>query len=87
MIKKITKIFKASSTLKKVMELLKVRGAKSVEVCTLFDKKEGRTVSNITPKYIGFDIPNKFVVGFGLDYNEVYRNLPYVGILKKEVYM
>ena len=73
-------------TIKRVMELLGCRGATSVEVVTLFDKKEGRTVSNIAPKYIGFDVPKKFVVGFGLDYNEVYRNLPYVGVLKRTVY-
>ena len=73
-------------TIKRVMELLGCRGASSVEVVTLFDKKEGRTVSNITPKYIGFDVPKKFVVGFGLDYNELYRNLPYVGVLKRSVY-
>ena len=73
-------------TIKRVMELLGCRGATSVEVVTLFDKKEGRTVSNIEPKYIGFDVPKKFVVGFGLDYNELYRNLPYVGVLKRTVY-
>ena len=73
-------------TIKRVVELLGCRGASSVEVVTLFDKKEGRTVKNITPKYIGFDVPKKFVVGFGLDYNEVYRNLPYVGVLKRSVY-
>jgi hypoxanthine-guanine phosphoribosyltransferase len=53
---------------------------------TLVDKPEGRTVNDVQPKYIGFNIPNKFVVGFGLDYNELYRNLPYIGVLKKEVY-
>lgn len=73
-------------TIKRVMELLSCRGANSVEVVTLFDKKEGRTVKEITPKYIGFDVPKKFVVGFGLDYNEIYRNLPYVGVLRRSVY-
>ena len=73
-------------TLKRVEELLGCRGARSVEIVTLFDKKEGRTVKNINPKYIGFDVPKKFVVGFGLDYNELYRNLPYVGVLKRSVY-
>ena len=72
-------------TLTAVCDMLKNRGALSVEVCTLLDKKEGRIV-DFTPKYIGFDIPNKFVVGYGLDYNELYRNLPFVGVLKKEVY-
>ena len=73
-------------TIKRVMELLSCRGANSVEVVTLFDKKEGRTVKEINPKYIGFDVPKKFVVGFGLDYNEIYRNLPYVGVLRRSVY-
>lgn len=79
-------IVDTGSTIKKVMELLSCRGATSVEVVTLFDKKEGRTEKNIEPKYIGFDVPKKFVVGFGLDYNELYRNLPYVGVLKRSVY-
>ena len=62
-------------------------GAASVKICTLLDKPEGRAEGfSITADYIGFTIPNAFVVGFGLDYNEQYRNLPYVGILKPEVY-
>lgn len=73
-------------TLQKVTQLLAHRGANSIEIATLLDKKEGRTVFGINPKYVGFDIPNKFVVGFGLDYNEIYRNLPYIGVLKHTVY-
>jgi len=72
-------------TLKKVIELLKHRGAASVEVVTLLDKPGGRVVE-MKPKYVGFTIPKAFVVGYGLDYNEFYRNLPYVGVLKEEVY-
>ncbi len=72
-------------TINVVKNLLKYRGALSVEVVTLLDKPEGRT-EEFTPKYIGSPIPKEFVVGFGLDYEEVYRNLPYVGILKQEVY-
>jgi len=72
-------------TINVVKDLLKYRGAASVEVVTLLDKPSGRTES-FTPKYIGTTIPKEFVVGFGLDYEEVYRNLPYVGILKQEVY-
>jgi len=72
-------------TLTKVIELLKYRGAKSVEVVTLLNKEEGRLV-RMVPKYIGKEIPNRFVVGYGLDFNEEYRNLPYVGILKPEIY-
>jgi len=67
-------------TLKEVTNLLKERGAASIEICTLLDKPEGRTVNGVNPKYIGKSIPNKFVVGFGLDYNEIYRNLDYVGV-------
>ena len=70
----------------KVIALLKHRGAASVEVVTMLDKPEGRVVE-MEPKYIGFTIPKAFVVGYGLDYDEYYRNLPYVGILKEEVYM
>ena len=66
-------------------ELLADRGARSIKVATLLDKKGGRKVE-IDADYIGFDVRNEFVVGYGLDYKEMYRNLPYVGILKKEVY-
>lgn len=72
-------------TIKVVMDLLKYRGAKSVSVVTLLDKPEGRIVV-LEPEYIGVTVPKEFVVGYGLDYEEKYRNLPYVGILKKEVY-
>ena len=59
----------------------------SLKICTLLDKPE-RRVEGITlkPEYVGFTIPNEFVVGYGLDYNEHYRNLPYVGVLKPEAY-
>ena len=72
-------------TIKVIMDLLKYRGAKSVSVVTLLDKPAGRLVV-LDPEYIGVTIPKEFVVGYGLDYEEKYRNLPYVGILKKEVY-
>ena len=73
-------------TLEKVIEMLENRGAASVEMVTLLDKPEAR-VATITAKYIGFTIPKLFVVGYGLDYNEKYRNLPYIGILKESVYL
>lgn len=73
-------------TLHEVREILQQRGAKSIEVVTLIDKPEGRKINTVVPKYIGYNIPKKFVVGFGLDYNELYRNLPYIGILKESVY-
>lgn len=72
-------------TLKVVMDLLNYRGAASVEIVTLLDKPEGRVVE-LVPKYVGTTIPKEFVVGYGLDYDEKYRNLPYVGVLKPEVY-
>lgn len=59
----------------------------SLKICTLLDKPERRKPGiTLVPDYVGFTIPNAFVVGYGLDYNEYYRNLPYVGILKPEVY-
>jgi hypoxanthine phosphoribosyltransferase len=78
-------IVDTGKTLDVISKLLIHRGARSVEVVTLLDKPAGRIVE-FTPKYIGTTIPKEFVVGFGLDYNELYRNLPYVGVLKPEVY-
>ncbi|MFC4651661.1 hypoxanthine phosphoribosyltransferase [Lactococcus nasutitermitis] len=77
-------IIDTGRTLKYLKELLEHRGAR-VKIVTLLDKPEGRVVE-IEPDYTGFTIPNEFVVGFGLDYDEHYRNLPYVGVLKEEVY-
>ena len=63
------------------------RGAKSLKICTLLDKPERRKPgADIRVDYSGFQIPNEFVVGYGLDYNERYRNLPMVGVLKPEIY-
>ena len=73
-------------TLSEVIKLLKSRNALTVHTVTLVDKPEGRKVSGFEPQYVGYNIPNRFVVGFGLDYNELYRNLPYIGVLKKSVY-
>lgn len=73
-------------TLSEVIKMFQERNIASYEVVTLIDKPEGRTIAGVNPKYIGFNIPNKFVIGFGLDYNEIYRNLPYVGVLKRSVY-
>jgi len=68
-------------TLNYLMENLRTRSPRSLEICTFLNKPECRKVE-VPVKYSGFDIPNEFVVGFGLDYNEKYRNLPYVGVLK-----
>lgn len=78
-------ILDTGKTLTTVKAMLEERGACSVEIVTMLDKKEGRTFP-IEAKYSGFEIPNAFVIGFGLDFNEKYRNLPYVGILKEECY-
>lgn len=78
-------IIDTGRTLKELRELFALRQAASIKIATLLDKPEGRVVE-IEPDYTCFTIPNEFVVGFGLDYNENYRNLPYVGVLKEEVY-
>ena len=78
-------IIDSGRTLSHLVSYLKERGAASVKTCTMLDKPERRTV-DFNPDYIGMEIPDKFVVGFGLDYNEKYRNLPYVGVLKPEIY-
>ena len=70
-------------TLTSLTETLRAHRPKSLEVCTLLDKTMCRKTP-FTPKYVGFPIPNEFVVGFGLDYDEKYRQLPYVGVLKSE---
>jgi hypoxanthine phosphoribosyltransferase len=71
-----------------VCQHLRDKGAASVKICTLLDKPDGRAPGvNLTADYVGFRIPNAFVVGYGLDYDEYYRNLPYVGVLKPEAYM
>ncbi len=79
-------IVDSGRTIQSVVELLKYRGAKSVKVVTLMDKPEGRVI-DFVPEYIGKTIPKAFVVGYGLDYQERYRNLPYVGTLKPKIYM
>lgn len=73
-------------TLHEVINLMKERKALSIETVTLVDKPEGRKIKGVEPKYVGYEIPNRFVVGFGLDYNELYRNLPYIGVLKRSIY-
>lgn len=72
-------------TLKEVKRMLMSKGAKEVKVVSLLDKPDRRVV-DIEAEYVGFTIPNEFVVGYGLDYDQKYRNLPYIGVLKREVY-
>ncbi|MCP3032136.1 hypoxanthine phosphoribosyltransferase [Halobacillus sp. A1] len=78
-------IIDSGLTLSYLVDLFKYRKAKSIKIVTLLDKPEGRT-SHIKADTIGFEVPDEFVVGYGLDYNEKYRNLPYIGVLKPEVY-
>ena len=80
-------IFDTGNSLQFVVDYLKLRGPASMKICTLLDKPERRKAGvTVKADYTGFVIPNEFVVGYGLDYNEGYRNLPYVGVLKPECY-
>lgn len=78
-------ILDSGVTLNYIRELLQSRGPESIRICTLFDKPERRTAP-IKADYVGTLVPDEFIVGYGLDYNETYRNLPYVGVLKPHVY-
>ena len=78
-------IIDSGSTLKMIVELFQARKPASVKICTLLDKPSGRKV-DLEPDYTCFTIPAAFVVGFGLDYEDYYRNLPFVGVLKPAVY-
>ena len=80
-------IFDTGNSLEFTVNHLKEKHPASIKICTLLDKPERRREGvTLQADYVGFTIPNAFVVGYGLDYNEKYRNLPYVGILKPEVY-
>ena len=78
-------ILDSGKTLNYLTEILMARNPNSIKICTLFDKPDRREV-NIFADYIGTKVPNEFIVGYGLDYNEYYRNLPYIGALKRSVY-
>ena len=78
-------IIDSGLTLNYLVELFKYRKAKSVKIVTLLDKPTGRN-AKIKADIIGFEVPDEFVVGYGLDYDERYRNLPYIGVLKPEIY-
>ncbi len=80
-------IYDTGNSLEFVVNHIKSKNPASLKICTFLDKPDGRRPGiTLKPDYTGFVIPNAFVVGYGLDYNEHYRNLPYVGILKKELY-
>ncbi len=76
-------IIDSGRTLSYLIEIFKKRNPKSVRLCTLLDKPE-RRVTDVKVDYVGFNIPDKFVVGYGLDYNQKYRNLPYIGVVEFE---
>ena len=78
-------IIDSGKTLSHLTKYLALKGAGSVKTCTLLDKPSRREV-DFVPDYVGKEVPDEFVVGFGLDYDEKYRNLPYVGVLKRETY-
>lgn len=78
-------IIDSGRTLTNLLKVLKTRNPKSIKICTLLDKPSRRVVK-LEGDYVGFAIPDEFVVGYGLDYNEKYRNLPHVCILKRSVY-
>ena len=79
-------IVDSGRTLARLTQLFEHRLVGSVKTCTLLDKPSRREVEFV-PDYVGTVVPNEFVVGFGLDYNEKYRNLPFVGVLKPEIYL
>ena len=82
-------IIDSGNTLYNLKKYIQDKGAKSVKICTLLDKPDRRSEhikGKLETDYTGAVIPDEFVVGYGLDYNEKYRNLPYIGILKREVY-
>ena len=78
-------IIDSGSTLKMICEMFRERKPASIRICTLLDKPTGRKV-DLKPDYTCFTVPPAFVVGFGLDYEDYYRNLPFVGVLKPSVY-
>ncbi len=78
-------ILDSGKTLNYIQELLLARNPNSIRICTLFDKPERREV-DLHAEYVGCTVPNEFIVGYGLDYAEYYRNLPFIGVLKPSVY-
>lgn len=79
-------ILDSGKTLSYIKKILLSRNPKSIRICTLLDKPEQRVVDDIYVDYLGAEVPDEFVVGYGLDYDEKYRNLPYIGVLKRSVY-
>lgn len=78
-------IIDTGRTLSYITQMLRTREPKSLRICSLLSKPSRREIE-IPVDYIGFEIPNKFVIGYGLDFGEIYRSLPYIGVLKKDKY-
>lgn len=79
-------ILDSGRTLSYITSILLKRNPASLKICTLLDKPAARVVETVQPDYTGATVEDEFVIGYGLDYNEKYRNLPYIAILKKEIY-
>ncbi|MBR6785003.1 MAG: hypoxanthine phosphoribosyltransferase [Clostridia bacterium] len=79
-------ILDSGRTLSYLKSIIEGRNPSSIRICTLLDKPERRVVPDLMADYSGAEVPDEFVVGYGLDYNEKYRNLPYIGVLKREIY-
>ena len=79
-------IIDTGRTLQYLINLLKVRKAASIKICSLLDKPSRRIMTDVIVDYVGIEVPNEFVVGYGLDYEQKYRNLPYIGVLKESIY-
>lgn len=79
-------ILDSGKTLSYLKGVLKARNPASIKICTIFDKPERREVADIKADYVGDTVPDAFIVGYGLDYAQKYRNLPFVGVLKERVY-
>lgn len=77
-------IIDSGNTLSKLLKVLQQRNPKSLTVCTLLDKPDRRVVDDVVVDYTGFVVPDKFVVGYGLDFNQRFRNLPYIGFIEDE---
>lgn len=77
-------IIDSGNTLAYLIEVLKQRNPNSIELCALLDKPERRVKKHIEVKYTCFTVPDKFIIGYGLDYDQIYRNLPYIGVIEQQ---
>ena len=77
-------IIDSGNTLSYLIEVLKQRNPNSIELCTLLDKPERRVKTQVQVKYTCFTVPDEFIIGYGLDYDQIYRNLPYIGVIEQQ---